>query len=114
ADIAENSPVLFRVPEPVRPAASAARRTAVLKDLVWGNVDRLDDLADRSLPNKLAGIHSRSDFQSFAIHDAVDPLRLSDRLTHIGQLLQRGDPGLVREKILALFHSSHPKRRALI
>jgi hypothetical protein len=45
--------------------------------------------------HQLAGIDRGLHFQPLAVHDGVDALGLGDGLAHLGQLLQRGDPGLV-------------------
>ena len=95
ANVAENSAVLFRIPEPVRPARAAARDTAALKDLVRRNVDGLDDLADGALLDEHAGVDGGLHLEPLAVHDAVDAFRLGDGLAHFGQLFERCDAGLV-------------------
>ena len=61
------------------------------------NIDGLDYLADRALPHQFAGVDGRLHFEQLAVQDRVDALGLGDRLAHLGQLLEGGQAGLVRE-----------------
>ena len=91
-------------PEP--PPASPPR----LKDLVRRNIDGLNHLADGALLDQFAGVNGGLHLQQLAVHDGVDPLGLGDGLAHFGQLLERGDAGLVGEIVLAVLHGADAER----
>src|SRR5579875_3806383 len=61
ADVAKNAAVLHVIPEPIRPAAigagAAHGAAGFLDDLVWGNVDGLDDSADGAILDQVAGLY---------------------------------------------------------
>src|SRR5215469_7298511 len=114
ANVAEDSAVLVRVPEPVGPARAAAGDPAVLEDLVRRDVDGLDNFADRALMDEVSRIDGGSYLKPFAVHDGVDPLGLGYGFAHFGKLIARRDAGLVGEKVLALFHGAHAERSPFV
>ena len=106
-NVAKDSPVLLRVPEPIGTRHRAAGSSTVLDDLVRRNVDGLDHFSDRALPHQFPRVNSGLHLQQLAVKDGVNPLGLSDGPAHIRQLFQRGHAGLVREEILAALHGTH-------
>ena len=82
-------------------------QSAALHDLVRRDVDGLDYLADRALLDQFASIHRGAHLQPFRIEDGIDAPCFGDGLAHQRQVFQRGDAGLVGQKILARFHDTH-------
>jgi hypothetical protein len=95
ADVAQDSAVLFRIPEPLWPPRTSARVAVSLSDLVRSDINCLNDFADGALLNELARINRCFHLKPLAIHDAVDALRLGDSLAHFGKLLKGRDAWLV-------------------
>ena len=114
ADVAEDAAVLLGIPEPVGPAGAAAGVAVLLGDLVGRDVDGLDHLADGALLDQFAGVDRGLHFEALAVHDGVDALGFGDGLADFGKLLERGDAGLVGEKVLAVLHHADAERRALV
>ena len=113
-DVAENSAVLNRVPEPVGPAVRPPASPPCLNDLVRRDVDRLNHFADGAGLDQFAGFDGSLHFQPLAVHDGVDSSGFGDGLAHFGQFLERGDAGLVAEKILAVLHGANADGGALV
>ena len=88
----------------------------LLKDLVRRDVDGLDHLADRALPNQFACIDGRLHLKQLAVHDGVDALGLGNRLAHVGQLLQRRDARACQTSnpCRASWRALHAQWRALV
>ena len=89
ADVAQNTAVLLRMPEPLRPAAPATCITGFLHYLVRRDVDRLDHLADGARLHQVAGLHRRGYLQTFAVQNAVDAFGLGDGLADERKVLAR-------------------------
>ena len=85
ADVAENSTVLVRVPEPIGPRICAARiASAALGNLVRCDINGLDHLADRALAHEFARVDCSFYFKQLAVHDRVDALGFGDGHAHLG------------------------------
>src|SRR5215475_8652781 len=102
------------MPEPFRPARSAARVAVALDDLVRRNVDSLDDFADGALLDEFAGVDCGLYLEPLAVHDGVSALRFCDRLSHLGELFERRDAWLVRKKVFAPLHGSDAQGSTLV
>src|SRR5262249_41875397 len=91
SDVAEDAGKLLVVPEPVGARRSAAGVPSgdPLLYLVGCNVDGLDDLADRSLLDQFAGVHSGGNFEALRVHDGVDPAGLGDGSPNQRQIFHR-------------------------
>ena len=92
---------------------AAAVVTRLLIDLVRRNINRLNHAPDRTRLHQVAGLHRALHLKPLAVHDAVDSLRLRDRLPHLSQLLQRSDARFVGEKVLPRAHHTNAQRRTL-
>src|ERR1039458_9087475 len=112
AKVAENSAILIRVPEPIGPSSASTRVATMLGDLVRSDIDGLDDFTDRALANKITRVDGGLHFEQLAVHDRIDTLGFGDGLAHFGQLLERGQPRLIREDVLAPLHGAHGDARA--
>ena len=69
-------------------------------------VDRLHHAADGARLHQFAGFYRGLHFQALAVQDRVRPPRFADGLANLGQLLQRGHPGLIGKDVFAMPHSA--------
>ena len=102
----EDAAVARLVEEP----GGAARRVHAMRREVHG----LHDAADGALLDELAGVHRGAHFEALGIHDGELAPRFLHGLAHVGELLERGDAGLVGEIVLAGLHDADAERRAQI
>ena len=71
-------------------------------------------MTNRACLYQFASLDGALYLKQLAVHDAVDAAWVSAmRLAHGGQLVQRGDAGLVAEKVFATLHRANTQRRAL-
>jgi len=69
--------------------------------------DRLDNSADRSCLNQLAGLDRSLHLQPLAVHDGVDFLCLGDGLANRRQIFEGGDTRLVAQKVFTVLHGAN-------
>src|SRR5208283_2643867 len=77
-DVAEDAAVLVGIPEPSGSGRAAAGVAMALNNLVGGDVDGLDDLADGTLLDQLACVHGSLHLEPLAVHDSVDAAGFGD------------------------------------
>src|SRR5262249_42970730 len=75
--------------------------------------DRLDDTANRSGFDKLAGSDCRAVFQPLAVHDRINAAGFGLDTPPLSELLQRRDAPVVGHEILSLFHYLDTQRGAV-
>src|SRR5271168_5219150 len=95
ADVAKDSAVKVRVPEPLGTSGATTCIAVPLNYLVWSDVDGLNYATDRAGLNQISCFDSGFYFEPLAVHDAVDAMSFRNGLAHFGELLQCGDAGLV-------------------
>ena len=108
-DVDEDPAVARLVPEPL-----GARAAGDVADAVRREVDGLDDAANRARLHEVAGPDGGAHFVALAVQDRVDALGLRLHAPRLGELLERGDAGLVGQVVLAVLHDADADRRPLV
>jgi hypothetical protein len=85
-----------------------------LNDLVGGDVDGLDNLADGSCLNELACFDCGFYFKALAVHDCVNFFSFGDGLANCGEVLEGGDAWLITQEVFAVFHGADADAGALV
>jgi len=75
--------------------------------------DGLDHAANGASLNQLASLDCCAVLEALAVTHRVDALCLGLRAARLGQLLQRGEAGLVGHEVFAVSHGADAERRAL-
>ena len=109
ADVDEDPAVARLVPEPL-----GARTAGDIADAVRREVDGLDDAANRARLHEVAGPDGGAHFVALAVQDGVDALGGGLHAPRLGELLERGDAGLVGQVVLAVLHDADADRRPLV
>ena len=100
-EVAQDPSVALALEEPRRPGGQAGP--------VQAHADDLQDAADGSLVDQLAGEHGAFHVQTLAEVDGVFSPRLLGHFLDLVKLRQGGERRFVREVILAVAHHPHPE-----